>query len=381
MNDGGGAARTRVRIVGGSIAGLFAAILLDRQGFDVRIYERSGSNLSGRGAGLTGGRELFDAIRSIGCSHVSSLAVVSKRQIILDRQGRVVAEHDAAGARFSWDLLYRTARSKLPEDKYVQNRHVSRVLDGDDTATIVFDDNSTDVADLVIGADGIASVVREAVNPLNHENRYAGYAAWRILLPEADLPNSLQPYREDLVGFSEPGIQSIGYMVPGAAGEVSPGGRRYSWGWYRGSPRGDLGAIFTTASGRQFEYSLPPGGMSEVRVAKFRLEAASNLPPQFAAIASARAEPWVQGIFDYTPRQFVGRRIALVGDAAALARPHVGLGTSKAAGDAVTLADAVQTSSSIAEALQKYEQARLPSAIDLVQRSIEIGISLELSAD
>ncbi|WP_269506450.1 hypothetical protein [Burkholderia sp. IMCC1007] len=80
------------------------------------------------------------------------------------------------------------------------------------------------------------------------------------------------------------------------------------------------------------------------------------------------------------PEKYVGRRIALIGDAEALARPHIGLGTSKAAGDAVAaLATALETSSSVDAALVRYEQARLSSARALVQRSIDIGISLALA--
>lgn len=98
------------------MAGLFAAILLERQGADVMIYEKSGADLSGRGAGLTGGPELFEAIRRIGCTQVSRPSVVSERQVVLDHDGSIMSDQVSAGARFCWDTLYKAARSKLRQE-------------------------------------------------------------------------------------------------------------------------------------------------------------------------------------------------------------------------------------------------------------------------
>jgi len=53
----------RIRIVGGSLAGLFAGIMLQQAGHDVRIYERSKNGLAGRGAGLVGQSDLLLILR------------------------------------------------------------------------------------------------------------------------------------------------------------------------------------------------------------------------------------------------------------------------------------------------------------------------------
>jgi 2-polyprenyl-6-methoxyphenol hydroxylase-like FAD-dependent oxidoreductase len=68
----------RIRIVGGSLGGLFAAVLLRAQGHEVRIYERSASGLAGRGAGLVAQPELFAILRAIGCEHVARVGVVAR---------------------------------------------------------------------------------------------------------------------------------------------------------------------------------------------------------------------------------------------------------------------------------------------------------------
>jgi hypothetical protein len=61
----------RIRIVGGSLGGLFAAALLRMDGHQIRIYERSVSGLGGRGAGLVGQRDIFAILRAVGCEHVA----------------------------------------------------------------------------------------------------------------------------------------------------------------------------------------------------------------------------------------------------------------------------------------------------------------------
>jgi 2-polyprenyl-6-methoxyphenol hydroxylase-like FAD-dependent oxidoreductase len=64
-------------------------------------------------------------------------------------------------------------------------------------------------------------------------------------------------------------------------------------------------------------------------------------PPQFGAAVSAERSPFIQAIFDYAAPIMSTKRIALLGDAAFVVRPHTGMGVSKAAGDALALSYAV----------------------------------------
>ncbi|WP_157224458.1 FAD-dependent monooxygenase [Rhizobium mesoamericanum] len=61
----------KIGIVGGSLAGLFSAIILHGDGHDVTVFERSAHGLAGRGAGLVGQSDLFRMLRAIGCEHVA----------------------------------------------------------------------------------------------------------------------------------------------------------------------------------------------------------------------------------------------------------------------------------------------------------------------
>jgi 2-polyprenyl-6-methoxyphenol hydroxylase-like FAD-dependent oxidoreductase len=95
----------RAIIVGGSIAGLFAAAFFRRIGWQVDIYERSSIELIGRGVGIFAGHfELFEALDKCGAGTVD-IGVIAYRRIALDRTGAVVAEKPMLQIVTSWDRL------------------------------------------------------------------------------------------------------------------------------------------------------------------------------------------------------------------------------------------------------------------------------------
>src|SRR5213076_2433585 len=98
--------------------------------------------------------------------------------------------------------------------------------------------------------------------------------------------------------------------------------------------------------------------------------------PQFRAIARLMDEPVLQPIYDLeTPRMAFGR-VAIIGDAAFVARPHVGAGVSKACEDAFALADAV-ASDAVEPALVKFEAQRLPVGRRIIERARHLGAYLQ----
>src|SRR5258708_26419605 len=81
-------AKAKVLIIGGSMAGLIAALLLKRAGWDVSVYERIGSELSGRGAGIVTRRELFDVLEQAGIERLAAMARVPfTRRALFRRYG------------------------------------------------------------------------------------------------------------------------------------------------------------------------------------------------------------------------------------------------------------------------------------------------------
>jgi 2-polyprenyl-6-methoxyphenol hydroxylase-like FAD-dependent oxidoreductase len=367
----------RIAIVGGSLGGLFAAVLLGRDGHDVTVHERSVRGLEGRGAGLLGKRETFAILRAAGCEHVARAGVVARERIVFDDAGFAVDSKMPPQTQISWDYLYRTFRDRMPEGSYVLGRRVDRVAQERDRVLISFENGNVETADLVIGADGIASVVRAAVDGPDAANAYAGYVGWRGLLPERSLPIAAgEQLLERFAYFRMPRSHVIGFLVPGPRGETEVGARRYNWVWYRPAP-GEAGreATLTDVDGRVHPYSLPPGAISAAARSALIEDAWRLLPRAFAAAIEATDRPFVQAIFDYETKTMVSGRIALAGDAAFVVRPHTGMGIAKAAGDAMSLAKHLK-SRHVIEALHAYREERAPLGAAIAASGRQLGAEL-----
>ncbi len=350
----------RIGIAGGSLGGLFAAVLLEAAGHDVSVFERSTRGLEGRGAGLVPQREVYAILQRIGCEHVSHIGVVATERIFFDRAGRIVQRHRTPQTQVSWDLLFRTVRERLHTDRYQLGREAVSTRDAHGGAILSFADGSDEAFDLVLGADGIGSAIRPAIVGRDHEPSYAGYAAWRVLVPEADLAPSADILLDRFAFFDVPGSQVLGYLVPGPDGSTAPGHRRYNCVWYRQAPAADgsLGRALTDLYGQQHPFSISPGAMSADARSTLVQDAERLLPPAFAGVWAVAEAPFVQGIFDYEAPSMASGRIALLGDAAFVVRPHTAMGLSKAAGDAMAFADAVARSETVSDALTAYARTR-----------------------
>jgi 2-polyprenyl-6-methoxyphenol hydroxylase-like FAD-dependent oxidoreductase len=103
------------------------------------------------------------------------------------------------------------------------------------------------------------------------------------------------------------------------------------------------------------------------------------LAPQFRALVRLIEEPILQPIYDLlSPRMAFGR-VAIAGDAAFVARPHVGAGVSKAADDAAALVDALQRHDDVESALKAYEAARLRENNRIIEWARHLGAYLQAS--
>lgn len=365
----------RIRIVGGSLAGLFAGIMLQRAGHDVRIYERSKNGLGGRGAGLVGQSDLLRILRLIGCEHVARVGVVAKERIYLDQDGSIAQTVNMPQTQISWDILFETVASRIVSGSYLLGRDVVDILDSDRGAELVFGDGTREMADLVVGADGLGSTVRKAVNSKDFQNGYSGYVAWRGLIPETSLPSAAALLVDRFSFYVQPGVHVLGYLVPGSKGEMTKGSRRYNWVWYRKVPQSDLAITFTDHDDRAHAFSLPRGGLSDDRLTALRADARAMLPQQFALAVEAESSPSIQGIFDYEAPRMIGRSVVLIGDSAFVARPHTAMGVSKAAGDVMALSNCLALEADLPTALQRFEADRISVGREIVAYGRQLGAS------
>jgi 2-polyprenyl-6-methoxyphenol hydroxylase-like FAD-dependent oxidoreductase len=368
-------------IIGGSMAGLFAGLLMRRAGWDVEIFERNKSQLYGRGAGIVTHDELFDVLKRTGIDSGKAkigVSVVGLR--VFARDGRIVEGMVLDQVLTSWGHLYNLLRKALPPECYRQGRVFLRAEETETAVIAHFEDGFTASGDLLVGADGIFSTIRAGklpeVKPL-----YAGYIAWRGLAEEADLTASAREGLFDYFAFSlPPGEQMLGYPVAGENEAMERGRRRFNFVWYRpAGAEGMLSDLLTDAQGVTYQLSIPPNKVRPDVIAAMRADAARLLAPQFAEVVAKTAQPFIQAIYDLeSPRLLLGRRIVILGDAAFVARPHVGMGVTKAAGDALSLAEAVAAHpGDLPAALAAFEAERLRVGAAVVRRARHLGAYMQ----
>ena len=369
----------RALIAGGSLGGLFAANLLLRSGWDVRVFEHSAADLVGRGAGIITHPELFACLARIGIRIDDSFGVDIPERVAFDRTGRVVATLALEQCLTTWGRLYELLKSAFPAERYHFGHTVRTVACDANCVTATFTNGASAEGELLVAADGIRSTVRAQLAP-EARPRYAGYVAWRGLADERALTPSTHEDLFPKFAFSlAPREHMLGYPVAGFTRSTRAGERCYNFVWYR-PVAGDkaLAALCTDANGRQHDMSVPPPLIRPEIVDGARAAASERLAPQLAEVVQRAPQPFFQAIFDLESTRMTFGRIALLGDAAFVARPHCGMGVSKAAGDAMTLADALRIAENdVRAALSHYDAARARFGSAVVAHARELGSYLE----
>lgn len=369
---------TKVLIVGGSLGGLLAANLLLRKGFDVHVYERVAEELEGRGAGIVAHPELMRALEAAGIAVDDSLGVNVSRRVTLGPDGRCVATQERPQTLTAWGRLFHVLRSAFPKERYHNGKVLTSLTQDQQTVTAHFADGSRETGDLLVAADGLRSAVRHALLPAARP-QYAGYIAWRGLVDESVLsPSVLRDVFPYFAFGLPPQEQMIAYPVAGKNNAVEPGQRRFNFVWYRPADEAStLKDMLTDASGKFWADGIPPPLVRPEVLADARAAARKVLSPQFAEVVEKTENLFFQPIFDLESEQLAFGRVALLGDAAFVARPHCGMGVTKAAGDAVALAQALVANQEVAAAIKAYEGPRLKLGRQVVGHARDLGAYMQ----
>ncbi len=371
--------KRRAIVIGGSVGGLFAANLLRSTGWEVEVFEKVADDLSSRGAGIGTHDELFAVMRRIGITIDESIGVPLKLKVCLDKSGRIIHELRVDRVMTAWARIYRPLKDIFPTENYNFNMTLERAEQDANGVTAIFADGSRVRGDLLVGADGIRSAVRAQLMP-DVQPQYAGYVAWRGVVEEEAFPLDLHKKIFDLQAFCLPeGEQMNTYPVPGRNNDVRPGRRRCNFVWYHPVDfEKALPALCTDSTGHCHGTAIPPPLIRPEVIEEIRAVAHDKLAPQIAAVVDLTTQPFFQAIFDIESPRIVQGRIALIGDAAFVARPHVGMGITKAALDARCLADAiVAADGELDAALANYDSARRAFGMRAVARSRRLGAHLE----
>jgi 2,6-dihydroxypyridine 3-monooxygenase len=361
----------RVAIAGGSIGGLTAAVLLRDLGCRVDVFERSASELQGRGAGIVVHEVSVRYLVENRIADIDALSVASYRHVHIDPHGRVLHDDLSAYRYTSWNTLYRNLLKDFGSEHY----HLGEAVVGfrDKGSEVLVQTMTSEIAcDLAVFADGAASTGRAILQP-TASPRYAGYVAWRGTAREATLSAGALRALDGTLMYHWSGTSHIlAYMIPGPDGAVRPGERLVNFVWYRNVPPDRLTELMTDSMGVEHSLSLPPGSVSQHHLEEFR-QAARLLPPPLSELLLASPFPFIQKIVDVEVDRMAFGAVCLLGDAAFTARPHTAAGTAKAAADAWALASSVAAQQDAIATLADWEPAQLRLGRQLVARARELG--------
>ena len=367
----------RILVVGASLGGLLVANMLLRDGLDVQVVEKAPGSLDGRGAGIVTHAALSVALARAGANMNEALGVQVESRVALDAKGTEIARLHMPQVLTSWSRLYALLSQAFPAHRVHAGTTATRVIQSADGVSLALENGAHFKADLLIASDGLRSAIRAQLAP-TAVPQYADYVAWRGVCDESVLSAHTLSTVFDHFGFGLPaGEQLIGYPVAGLNNATSRGQRRWNFVWYRPAAADLLQDLLTDDDGIHHPLGIAPHRLRADHVDDMRKAARELLAPQFAEIIDRTAQPFVQPIFDVASTRLAFDRVALMGDAAFVARPHVGMGVTKAAEDAMALSDSIRALGATAAALKHYEATRLPAGLAVVQRARDLGAYLQ----
>jgi 2-polyprenyl-6-methoxyphenol hydroxylase-like FAD-dependent oxidoreductase len=327
----------RVLVVGAGIGGLSATLALQRSGHEVTVLERA-ERLEAAGAGITLFANAMDALGKLGVAEaVAAHGAAPRRGAILTSRGRVLSDVPAdllaGGVSVHRADLQNTLAAAAGELRLGVD--VSSVTQEGEEAVALTADGTEYRGDLLIGADGLRSIVRDEVSPARP--RYAGYTSWRGVSP---------------IGI-EPGRMTESWGVGVRFGLVDVGGGRTYW--------------FATKNAREGEAEESGGPRAEI-ARRF-----DRWHTPIAAVVDANDEGAIlrNDVYYLKPlRHWSKGRLVLLGDAAHATTPSVGQGAAQAIEDAVVLGDRLDHSHDLPAALEEYESLRRPRTRRVLKLSL-----------
>jgi FAD-dependent urate hydroxylase len=340
--------RRRAIIIGGGPGGLTVAIALRRAGFEPAIYERA-SQIREIGSGLTLWPNALRALAVLGLAEsVLSVSMPTGALVMSSRYGEKLFDLAAVEQERRFGMcgvttcradLLETLLNKLGDNVIHIGTRCTGFRQDNMGVTALFENGSQVRGDVLIGADGIKSIIRRQVCG-EKKLRYAGYTVWRGVT-EFKLAESV-------------GLTSMGR---GAQFGFFPLTRhRVYW--------------FASVNAQEGRASWSNGHKREI-LARF-----GGWHEPIEALIEATEDDCIlcTDIYDRGPlKHWSNERVTLLGDAAHPATPGLGQGGCQAIEDAVVLAECLSKSQEIAPALKAYEARRLRRTKAVVLQSRFIG--------
>lgn len=348
-------------VIGGGIAGPAAAMALQKAGIEAVIYEAHPEGADGAGVFLTLGSNGIDALAAIDAAQRATATGFATPEITLysGKGKQLGASKISAAAGTPSRTIKRADLYRALYDEAVSRgirvEHGKRLVGTEETAEGVcatFADGATATADLLIGCDGVHSVVRRAIDRTGPAPAYAGLL-------------SLGGYTRDVRVDAEPGSYTMIFGRRAFFGyAVAPD--REVW-WFANLPRADEPA-------RGEVEQIGADEWRRTLVAAFRDDAG----PAVRILEATRTED----IMRASPVHLLKRlpawhsdRMIVLGDAAHAPSPSSGQGASLAIEDAVVLARCLRDTSTHSAAFTKFVDLRRPRVEKIVKQAARINNS------
>ena len=333
-----------VDIIGGGIGGLTTAIALHQKGINFRLFEQA-PEMKPVGAGILLANNAMQIFRKLGLYEtILEAGNRIERLLVTDAQlnpfstmqvGTFAEKYGVQAVSIHRGMLQQILLDQLPEERVYLDHQLRSIKHGKDISVLEFD-CQTISSEVIIGADGINSVVRDSIFP-GSEIRDAKQICWRGVL-EYDLPPS---YQHDL-------------------NEV----------WDR---QGRFGFL-KIAPGKVYWYALKDVSNEKTNKNNLAMEFITFHPLIHDLIQSTSLAQIHEAIItDLAPiSQWYEGNICLLGDAAHATTPNMGQGACQAIEDAFVLASCLEKYS-YDEAFQHYQHLRKEKAEYVVNTSWKIG--------
>ena len=372
--------KLEVAVVGGSIAGCSAAILLSRAGHDVHVYERSATGMVGRGGGIGTPVPVLQRLMDEDVVDADMPHLVADEMPFIVRSpgkpgiGTVPWSMPMQLAGFHLTTLWGQLRRRVPDDRYHRSASVTDVAEQPSgQLTVSFENRDAAEADLVVFADGYQSLGRRILFP-DIGLRYRGYQLWRGLVPETDLVDS------EVLGTSCPRISYptmpgnfVCYFVPGEDGSIRAGERLVNWAAYIPVPDSDLPTFMVDRSGRTREGTIPPGELRPEVEEELKASMEAELPDFYGAMVRASRRTYVQLIYTVRMPAYHRGAACLIGDAGAVAQPFTGSGVFKGYNNVESLLEVFRDHDDPVAALEEWDQEQ----VRLADRLLALGDQME----
>jgi 2-polyprenyl-6-methoxyphenol hydroxylase-like FAD-dependent oxidoreductase len=348
----------KILIAGAGLGGLACASCLIKAGFDVEIYEQApalgevgaGIQISANSMHVLDDIGVGDAIRKVGVrpgAYVFRLhdtgEVIQRFELSEEHERIHGAPYIQAHRADFHEILAAKARELKPDVVHLNSR-ITGVTEHKDGVELALADGRTVRGDILVGADGLKSVVRQKIIG-EVPATYTGDAAWRVTVPVERLP---KPFLEQVMSvFMGPGGHIVCYYI--RAGKLL----------------NFVGIIEAEAAEESWTLKLPWEQLKADYV---------GWHPAIQTIIDAadKNECYRWSLFNRPPvRNWSTPRMTLLGDAAHPTLPYLAQGAAMAVEDGAVLTRALRQSGSIAEALDLYQRNRVDRTARVVLQSTE----------